>query len=180
MDTNYFNRPGRMYYHMVFDKLEKAFVDEYLEDTLKKREYIDSLKTFIGVVGDLNFDMLQAIVEEINNTEEEISIKDIISDLNIDVESERSNWKIVDIKANFDYSGIDEGDVKFLDPLRNKFSLWFYMSKAEREEDEPSKAISFDIHNIKNKNGDEILYEKDGVFVKIRKERNKPPLEFLI
>lgn len=60
------NRPGRIYYSITFDGLETAFIREYCEDNLKDKSHIDQIVTLSGFYSKFNFDMLKAIVEEMN------------------------------------------------------------------------------------------------------------------
>ena len=64
------NRPGRIYYKMVFAGLDKEFIAEYCADTLKN---MDNLKGVMGVASHFtafSFDMLKALVEEMNRYDE--------------------------------------------------------------------------------------------------------------
>lgn len=62
------NRPGRLYYRVQYTGLEDAFIREYAEDTLKdaSQKNIDDIVTISSVFASFNFDMLQALVEEMN------------------------------------------------------------------------------------------------------------------
>lgn len=60
------NRPGRIRYSIVFEGLDAAFIQEYCHDKLSDPAYVeDILKTAVGC-GEFNFDMLQALVRELN------------------------------------------------------------------------------------------------------------------
>lgn len=66
------NRPGRFYYHIKYDGLETDFIREYVEDTIKNRSLINTTVDFCMAFGNtLNFDMLQALLEEMNRYDEE-------------------------------------------------------------------------------------------------------------
>lgn len=60
------NRPGRIFYMVDFEGLEPAFVREYCEDNLHDKTKIDQVVKTSGFFSKFNFDMLQAIVEEMN------------------------------------------------------------------------------------------------------------------
>jgi hypothetical protein len=64
------NRPGRIYYMMDFKGLEQDFIIEYCEDNLKAKEYIDSVCRIATMFDQFNFDMLKALVEEMNRYDE--------------------------------------------------------------------------------------------------------------
>ncbi len=60
------NRPGRLRYSIDFQGLSADFIKEYCADQLQNSEYLDDiLKTAVGC-GEFNFDMLQALVRELN------------------------------------------------------------------------------------------------------------------
>lgn len=60
------NRPGRIYYMIDFKGLSCEFIEEYCRDNLKNQEYIDQLCKLSSFYAEFNFDMLKAIVEEMN------------------------------------------------------------------------------------------------------------------
>ena len=60
------NRPGRIYYMMDFKGLDDDFIREYCEDNLKAKEYIDTICRIATMFDQFNFDMLKAMVEEMN------------------------------------------------------------------------------------------------------------------
>lgn len=60
------NRPGRIYYALDFSGLEVEFIREYCEDNLKKLDEIENIVRISAMFKAFNFDMLKALVEEIN------------------------------------------------------------------------------------------------------------------
>lgn len=64
------NRPGRMFYKFVYKGLDSKFVREYAEDVLKNKKHIDSIVNVAESFNSFNFDMLKAIVEEMNRYDE--------------------------------------------------------------------------------------------------------------
>jgi hypothetical protein len=60
------NRPGRVFYSMEYKGLEADFIREYCEDNLKDKEHIEKIIGIAGTFGQFNFDMLKALVEEMN------------------------------------------------------------------------------------------------------------------
>lgn len=60
------NRPGRIFYSMEYKGLDAAFIREYCEDNLKAKEHIDKIVGIAGTFDQFNFDMLKALVEEMN------------------------------------------------------------------------------------------------------------------
>jgi hypothetical protein len=74
IDRNMINRPGRIFYFLEYDGLEEDFIREYLNDNLNDKSQIE---TFIPAVRTLfdsfNFDMMKAMVEEMNRYNETVS-----------------------------------------------------------------------------------------------------------
>jgi hypothetical protein len=66
IDENMKNRPGRIYYYMEFKGLDGAFIEEYGRDNLKNQDHLSNLSALAGIVRPMNFDMLQAVIEECN------------------------------------------------------------------------------------------------------------------
>jgi hypothetical protein len=64
------NRPGRIYYSLEFSGLEADFVREYCEDNLHDAEQIEGVIKVSAMFKAFNFDMLKAIVEEMNRYKE--------------------------------------------------------------------------------------------------------------
>lgn len=68
VDRHMRNRPGRIYYMLDFRGLEEAFIREYCADNLlpQYQHHTDSICTLASLFNEFNFDMLKAMVEEIN------------------------------------------------------------------------------------------------------------------
>jgi len=64
------NRPGRIYYMMDYKGLEQDFIMEYCDDNLKNKDYIPSVCRIATLFDQFNFDMLKAMVEEMNRYNE--------------------------------------------------------------------------------------------------------------
>lgn len=66
VDQHMRNRPGRIYYMLDFKGLEPSFIREYCEDTLREKQHIERIVTLSALFSEFNFDMLKALVEEMN------------------------------------------------------------------------------------------------------------------
>lgn len=64
------NRPGRIYYMLDFKGLEPDFIQEYCDDNLVAKEYIPKIIEISALFEQFNFDMLKALVEEMNRYNE--------------------------------------------------------------------------------------------------------------
>lgn len=70
VNQNMKNRPGRLYYSLDYTGLDLNFVREYCNDRLKNKAHIDKLCAISTAFFRFNFDMLKAIVEEMNRYNE--------------------------------------------------------------------------------------------------------------
>lgn len=66
IDQHMRNRPGRIFYALEFDGLDKSFVQEYAEENLNDKGQVNSVMTVASLFDKFNFDMLKAIIEEMN------------------------------------------------------------------------------------------------------------------
>ena len=66
VDQHMRNRPGRIFYMIDFKGLETDFITEYCEDNLEAKEHIDTICKVAQMFDEFNFDMLKALVEEMN------------------------------------------------------------------------------------------------------------------
>lgn len=63
---NLLNRPGRIYYVVDFEGLSTDFIREYTSDTLKDQGQLEAVLSACSHFDAMNFDMLQAIIQEMN------------------------------------------------------------------------------------------------------------------
>jgi hypothetical protein len=92
IDQHMLNRPGRIFYSKEYEGLSKEFVEEYCQDNLNDKGYIDKLITLMNFFDSFNFDMLQAIVEEMNRYNETPS--EVLDYLNIKPDSKKVYFDI--------------------------------------------------------------------------------------
>jgi len=122
----FIKRPGRLHYHFEYDRLEEDAINGYLNRFLDKR-FSDGFKKEIiyetNFIIDLSFDILKAIVQEINmfctkETNEEL--EELYTDLNIGYTKNRKNltYKVkvlnvndVNIKLSDTSLDIDTNDI---------------------------------------------------------------------
>jgi hypothetical protein len=70
VDAHMRNRPGRIFYMLDFKGLDAAFIREYCEDNLNAKEHIERIVNISSLFSEFNFDMLKALVEEMNRYNE--------------------------------------------------------------------------------------------------------------
>jgi hypothetical protein len=71
VDYHMRNRPGRIYYLLDFVGLDEAFIIEYCNDNLKNKTHIQKICRIATLFAEFNFDMLKALVEEMNRYDED-------------------------------------------------------------------------------------------------------------
>lgn len=70
VNENMKNRPGRIFYHLTYAGLDKGFIREYCKDNLLNKDYIENVVRLTHVFEIINFDMLKALVEDMNRYNE--------------------------------------------------------------------------------------------------------------
>jgi SpoVK/Ycf46/Vps4 family AAA+-type ATPase len=73
VDSHMRNRPGRIFYMLDFKGLEQDFIIEYCEDNLNNVDQTASVCRVAAMFDQFNFDMLKALVEEMNRYDETAS-----------------------------------------------------------------------------------------------------------
>lgn len=66
VDYHMRNRPGRIFYMLDFKGVDSAFIREYCQDNLNAKEHIERIVNISTMFKEFNFDMLKALVEEMN------------------------------------------------------------------------------------------------------------------
>lgn len=74
------NRPGRFYYSFEYTGLERDFIEEYCNDKLDDKSEINSIVNYSSTFKAFNFDILKAIIEEMNRYKE--PLKEVIKYIN--------------------------------------------------------------------------------------------------
>jgi hypothetical protein len=64
------NRPGRIFYMIDYKGLEAEFIREYCQDCLNDKSHIDRIVEIAALFDQFNFDMLKALIEEMNRYNE--------------------------------------------------------------------------------------------------------------
>lgn len=88
IDQHMRNRPGRVFYRIDYEGLDAAFIREYCEDNLNDKSHTESLCRLAVLFGEFNFDLLKAMVEEMNRYNE--SPQEVMKVLNAKPELENS------------------------------------------------------------------------------------------
>lgn len=71
IDTHMMNRPGRIFYCIEYGPIEEEFVREYATENLNDKSMVERVIRLSQSLEKFNFDMLKALVEEMNRYEED-------------------------------------------------------------------------------------------------------------
>lgn len=131
VDSHMRNRPGRIYYMLDFGGLDTEFVRSYCEDNLRNRRHIDELCRIIGIFDRFNFDMLKALVEEMNRYNE--SPHDALKMLNAKPEfGDNSKY---DVKIIVNDKPVPKQDIRPSvwsgNPLNQTVELGYYLNEND-------------------------------------------------
>lgn len=86
------NRPGRIFYRYNFAILEESIIVGVCKDNLKDQSQIDDILKFSKKFPILNFDMLNAVIEEMNRYNEKFG--QVLGHLNIQIENQQEPYKV--------------------------------------------------------------------------------------
>jgi len=197
VDQHMRNRPGRIFYMVNFSGLDADFIREYCVDNLKNQKHTETIVNIASVFSAFNFDMLKAMVEEMNRYNE----------------TPQEAMRILNVKAEFDGGASYKVEIlkgeRVADrtspttwngaPLSSKeicVSFWFKSKKKsvdtpkelgspvlasnvieidEGDEDDGWHEKEFtndDLVKFNNKTG-QFIFEKDGITMILLKESPK-------
>ena len=114
INTNMKNRPGRIFYLIKFSGLDLDFVEEYAKDNLKNLENLNQLIEVVSLFEEFNFDMLKALVEEMNRYNEDP--RQAIRMLNIIPSAIKKSHSVKVLK--------DGADITEMTNYQNKCDYW--------------------------------------------------------
>lgn len=137
VDAHMCNRPGRIFYMLDFDGLSPEFIREYCEDNLKDKNHVERIVQISSTFDKFNFDMLKALIEEMNRFNE--SPSDALRMLNVKAEfagSQIYTFTLFDNGIEVPKKNIDTADEVSLNPLMGRVHIEW------SEEDEDNKEIT--------------------------------------
>lgn len=178
VDQHMRNRPGRIYYMLDFKGLATEFIIEYCKDNLKNKDHIDKICNIASLFHQFNFDMLKALVEEMNRYNE--TPEDALTMLNAKPEFDEGNRFTVDLAiANkvIDKEKLDEREWKG-NPLQQPVKLEYLVTEKDKDGDEYQdwESIRFtavDLQKIDPNSGKFVFVNKDGARLTLTKAKEK-------
>lgn len=127
------NRPGRIFYKLEFKGITEKAIEEYCEEKLNNKSYISQIFSIRKMIKDFTFDILQAIVEEVNRYNE--TPLDVVKMLNVTPESLYAKYT-VSIKPLKNQQIIKFEKSLWVNPLSSEEeSVWIYRAKTSNADD---------------------------------------------
>ena len=175
INDNLKNRPGRIYYHLEFDGLDHDFIQEYGEDNLKNKEHLSNLGVLAGFIQPMNFDMLQAIIEECNRYGE--TPMDTLSMLNVKAHGMLDTY-LYELKVPGKVITQDKDEIR-VNPLRDINIDYYYKlvgkdkTKKGREASPDYTSVDFSPRELVTMDGIAGVYEykkSDGTVLTLRRK----------
>jgi hypothetical protein len=146
VNSHMHNRPGRLFYNVQYKGLDTEFVQEYCEDNLNDKDKIESVVTVAGLINDFNFDMLQALVEELNRYPAE-TVKQAVDILNINFSyDDRTQYSVskVEVEDKVVPNNRVYPDIVAA-PLKQEYlNFWFYKGDPDAEGTPEEESIVFE------------------------------------
>ena len=151
IDSHMRNRPGRIYYMLDYVGLSGAFVLEYCEDNLLDKTKIESVCNTASLFTSFNFDMLKAMVEEMNRYGE--TAQEVLKFLNAKPEFMAADT--FDVEAIIDHETVkadDLGNNKWRgNPLREEVEI--SVRTVDEDDDTEWVEYTFTADNLKKVDG---------------------------
>jgi hypothetical protein len=169
VDSHMRNRPGRIFYSLDFKGLEQDFIIEYCQDNLQKKEHIGNICKISMMFSQFNFDMLKALIEEMNRYGE--TPQEALRMLNAKPEfSGEAKYKVTLQPKGLD---IPEDDLEQTEwqgnPLQNRINIDYKDYSGEVDSDGDREWVwenclfdNTDLKQIDSTNGKFIFINEDG------------------
>jgi hypothetical protein len=167
------NRPGRIFYMLEYEGLDQDFIREFCEDMLLNKTHINAVCMLTNMFTKFNFDMLQALIEEMNRYDESPSEALRLLNCKPDVGTTRSFTYVLKVKGStvkandLDDDGEDPAGEWRGSPMAAAFSIGYYKKVGKKKEQQyanakfsPNDLVHMDVAKdqflFKNQAGDEI------------------------
>jgi len=163
VDQHMRNRPGRIFYMIDFTGLSQEFIVEYCEDNLKHKEHIERICSLTNLFAEFNFDMLKALVEEMNRYNE--TPQDAMKILNTKPEFDSGcNYDISLIVGGKELAVTTHPEVFEGNPLAKTVQISY---DSDKDEDGDTQWITnrFSPHDLVkvDNNGARFIFENKGI-----------------
>jgi hypothetical protein len=184
IDQHMRNRPGRIYYMLDFKGLTADFIIEYCEDNLINKAHIEKICQIASLFSEFNFDMLKALIEEMNRYNEapEEALKMLNAKPEFDSGSNRYTIELVLKGVPLDNKELGKKEWEG-NPLQSAIQVSYkdyaeISSSSDDEDDEWNwddiKFAPSDLKKIDSNIGRFIFVDKEGNSLTLTKINEKP------
>jgi hypothetical protein len=176
IDSHMRNRPGRIFYMVDYKGLDNDFIVEYCEDNLHDRTHINAICKIAAMFDQFNFDMLKALIEEMNRYGE--TPQQALRMLNAKPEfSDESRYEVeLEIGAVPINKDFLESDLWHGNPLTGQIVVEYRVGANDLEEDDTWEHCRFETNDLKHIDpavGKFVFVNDKGGRVTLRRVREK-------
>lgn len=136
VNSHMINRPGRIFYTIKYHGLSKEFIEEYCQSNLNDVSHIENICKLSLLFEAFNFDLLQALVEDMNRYNE--TPQQVLKYLNATVDNNETRYNITKLVVggkNIKISSIEDGGEWIGNPLNPNGINVEYYNNADDEDD---------------------------------------------
>lgn len=161
------NRPGRLFYCIEYGGVSEAFIEEYCAANLRDAKHVPDILRLSSMFVEFNFDMMKALVEELNRYGD--TVAETLRIMNIKIEgSDAEEWDTkVYVKGVEVHKDWQHG--KF-----NPSSFWvgWYETKEDASDDNDD-SVTLTLHDLITMTPKGYEYERGDVKVIVTKRNRK-------
>lgn len=174
IDRHMRNRPGRIYYMLDYTGLGMDFIEEYCRDNLRAVEHIPTICKIAMLFDSFNFDMLKALVEEMNRYGD--TPQEALRMLN--AKPEFGNQDVYEVSAIVNNRIVDDKDLGATEWRGNPLSETIELSIREDDSDEMDPWTEFTWHSselkkVEPRDGVFTFENRDGTIILTRKKKKQ-------
>jgi hypothetical protein len=174
MNQYMLNRPGRFFYVFNYAGVQDDAIREFLEDNLNDKSRIESVVSYAQLFRNFTFDMLSAIVEEMNRYDE--PVREVLKYINVSMEYGGGDYyEVLDVvfknadKTNLGWDADTDkskrrrrsfNDGRLYNPLHDDVNQSVYYRHCDEEDGEIT--IEYEYHHLSPDNI--VKVEKGGFF----------------
>lgn len=164
------NRPGRIFYHFRYDGLDEAIVRQYVAEQLKNQDHGPNIQIVVDGVDNFSFDMLQALVEEMNRYGEDAQTA--VRHMNIRPEdSEFVYYRVTAVKDGKTRKAWQQGAGN---PMTNEVThARVETDERDMDGDTISSLVSFTPKDFVGRHDGLMIFQKDGYVIQFRRDRRR-------
>jgi hypothetical protein len=184
------NRPGRFFYVFNYEGVSEGAIREFLEDNLNAKDRIESVIAYTQLFRNFTFDMLSAVVEEMNRYNEPVhevlkhinvstqfgsgTVYEVLSVVFKQLSDDNLGWDLDSIKDRKSARAFNDGHV--YNPLGDTVDQIVYHRYKKRNGEIGTDSNHYSIKPdsiIKMEKGGFITFETDELIMRIGKKPNE-------